>query len=408
MKPRVALLAAVLLAATLSACSGSYTFELSENGNYRFIRHGMSSLPPQAADTARYVVVLQPDTPDVASAAAKLTAPLGVRPERTYTHALKGFAATLPVQAASALARNPLVDYVEPDLVFSIGAKPPKPPPSGDELPWGVDRIDAEKNGGAKGAGVAVAVLDTGIDTDHPDLAANYQGGYDFVNGDGLPEDDNGHGTHVSGIIAADNNSAGIVGVAPNAGIVAVKVLDSNGEGYLSVIIDGIDWVIANQSGYGIKVANMSFGGSGSSEALHTAVQGLYNAGVTIAASAGNNRSNAAYFIPAAYAEVLCISALASGDKFASYSNYGSVVDLIAPGSDVKSTWPGGGFATLSGTSMAAPHVAGAAALYLDNHEATPAEVMQALLATGEKPKRGKWPGDPDGIAEPLVDAEPL
>jgi subtilisin family serine protease len=355
---------------------------------------------------------------DIPGAAKGIAASFGVTVDRTYSYALKGFAAKLPPQALAGISNNPLVDYVEPDIILHASGKPenppgkpdkpPKPPPSDEEIPWGVDRIDAEKNIGPKGLAVTVAVLDTGIDTDHPELAANYKGGYDFVNSDGSPEDDAGHGTHVSGIIAADDNESGIVGVAPDAGIVAVKVLDSAGSGAISWIIAGIDWVIANKDGYSIEVANMSFGGYGTSDALHTAIQNLYNAGVTIAVSAGNSRMDASYFIPAAYPEVLCTTALTKNGKFASYSNYGSVVDLIAPGSDVKSTYLGGGFAIMSGTSMAAPHVAGSAALWLDDHSGTPAQVMEAIINAGEAPKRGKWPGDPDGIGEPLVDAETL
>ncbi len=409
----LALTAVVMLSAVLWSCSGGYTFQVSENGFYGHSQRDTSAAP----NGDRYIIVLKDTVVDVPGAAKGIAAPFGATVERTYSHAIKGFAAKLPPQALAGISNNPLVDYIEPDMVLYAADKPdnpgkpdkpPKPPPDDGELQWGVDRIDADKNTGIKGAGVAVAILDTGIDTDHPDLAINYIGGYDFVNDDDSPEDDNGHGTHVAGIVAADDNEAGVVGVAPDAEIVAVKVLDSSGSGAISWIIDGIDWVIANKDSYSIEVANMSFGGYGTSDALHTAIQNLYNAGVTIAVSAGNSRMDASYFIPAAYAEVLCTTALAKNNKFASYSNFGSVVDLIAPGSDVKSTWLNGGFNTISGTSMAAPHVAGAAALYLDDHSGTPAQVMEAIINAGEAPKRGKWAGDPDGIGEPLVDAETL
>ncbi len=417
---RLSIILALLLAAlSVAACSGGYSFGASDTGDYRYNQRGASTAPASPEGHSRYIVVLKAGTPDVARTARALAGAYGANPGHVYTHALRGFSVTLPGRAAAAMAGNPQVAYIEPDLRTGAVGKPDRPPgkppkdppdepPSGDEIPWGVDRIDAELNAGAKGAGVSVAVLDTGIDTDHPDLAANYKGGYDFANNDSSPEDDNGHGTHVSGIIAADDNAAGIVGVAPDAGIVAVKVLDSAGSGYLSWLIAGLDWVVQNQSAYGIKVANMSLTAYGTSDALHTAVQAAYSAGVTMSAAAGNDRMDAYYFIPASYDEVICVTALEPNNRFARYSNCGSLVDLIAPGSSVKSTWPGGGFAILSGTSMAAPHVAGAAALYLDDHTGTPAQVMQALINAGELPRRGKWRGDPDGIGEPLVDAETL
>jgi len=409
-----AMIMVVVLSAAFWGCSGGSTFQVSENGFYGHSQRDTSTAP----NGDRYIIVLKDTVVDVPGAAKGIAAPFGATVERTYSHAIKGFAAKLPAQALAGISNNPLVDYIEPDITLSACPKPPSPPgkppkdpddpPGDEEVPWGIDRIDADKNTGAKGLGITVAVLDTGIDTDHPELAANYKGGYDFVNGDSSPEDDAGHGTHVSGIIAADDNGSGIIGVAPDAGIVAVKVLDSSGSGAISWIIDGIDWVIANKDAYDIEVANMSFGGYGTSDALHTAIQNLYNAGVAIAVSAGNSRMDASYFIPAAYPEVLCTTALTKNNKFASYSNFGSVVDLIAPGSDVKSTWLNGGFNTISGTSMAAPHAAGAAALWLDDHSGTPAQVMDAIISAGEAPKRGKWAGDPDGIGEPLVDAETL
>lgn len=416
----LALTAAVMLSAALWSCSGGYTFQVSENGFYGHSQRDTSAAP----NGDRYIVVLKESVVDVPGAARGIASPLGVTVERTYTHALKGFAAKLPPQALKGIRNNPLVDYVEPDIVLHAypkppdkpdkpgkPPKPPEPPEEGDEVPWGVDRIDADLNDG-KGAGVSVAVLDTGIDTDHPELAENYKGGYDFFNNDSSPEDDNGHGTHVSGIIAADDNGMGIVGVAPDAGLVAVKAFDRFGRGWLVDIIAGIDWIIEHRDDYNIKVANMSFGGDASqsgNQSLHDAVIALYDAGVTIAAAAGNSSDDASGHIPAAYAEVLCTTALTKNNRFARYSNYGSVVDLIAPGSKVKSTWLNGGFNTISGTSMAAPHVAGAAALYLDSDpNATPEKVMAELIAAGEGAPPGGWPGDPDGIGEPLVDAETL
>ncbi len=286
MKRLLTLTAVVVLSAVMWGCSGSSSFQMSENGFYGNTQRGMSTAP----DGDRYIVVLKDVVADVPSAARGIAGPFGVNVDRTYSHALKGFAAKLPPQALAGVRNHPLVDYVEPDIVLDACGKPLKPPADG-ELQWGVDRIDADKNTGAKGSGVTVVVLDTGIDTDHPELVANYKGGYDFVNNDASPEDDAGHGTHVSGIIAADNNGTGVIGVAPDAGLVAVKVLDSAGSGAISWIIAGIDWVIANKDGYGgIKVANMSFGGYGTSDALHAAIQNLEGAGVTITAAASCDR----------------------------------------------------------------------------------------------------------------------
>jgi subtilisin family serine protease len=414
------LITVITLSAVVWGCSGGSSFQVSENGYSSLTQRDLSAAP----ESGRYIVVLKDNVVDVPGAAKGITRPFGVTVDRTYSHALKGFAVKLPPQALAGIGNNPLVDYIEPDIVlhacgFENGSgfgkpdkpgKPPKPPddpdpPEGDEVPWGVDRIDADLNAGAKGAGVTVAVLDTGIDTDHSELAADYKGGYDFVNNDGSPEDDAGHGTHVSGIIAADDNESGIVGVAPDAGLVAVKVLNRRGSGYLSWIIDGINWVIANKDAYDIEVANMSFGGPGTSDALHTAIQNLYNAGVTIAVSAGNDGTNAAYFIPASYDEVICVSAIDGSDNFAYFSNWGETIELTAPGVSINSCWLRGRYKAMSGTSMSSPHVAGAAALWLDDHSGTPQQVMDALIAAGEP---GPWPGDPDGIAEPLVDAETL
>ena len=406
MRSSVKFLITLLAMLAIASCSGSFTYDGGSYNRLSYTEREVSTAPTPEAIPGKYIVVLKDTVTNVPSAVASVSISAGIQPERVYKYALKGFSASIPHNALSGVRRNPLVSYVEPDIIFRAVAKPGGG--GSGELQWGVDRIDADKNTGPKGAGVNVAVFDTGIDTDHPDLAVNYKGGYDFVNNDPSPEDDNGHGTHVSGIIAADDNGIGVVGVAPDAGIVALKVLDASGSGSLSTIIAGIDWVISNKNTFDIEVANFSLGAYGSSDAFHTAIVNLYNAGVTISAAAGNSKTWAEYFIPASYPEVLCVTALAPGDKFASYSNYGYVVDLIAPGSSIKSTWLNGGYSTLSGTSMSAPHVAGSAALWLDSHTGSPSDVMNALISTGEYPRKGKWPGDPDGVTEPLVDAETL
>ena len=231
---------------------------------------------------------------------------------------------------------------------------------------WGVTRIGAPLAWGTNtGAGVKVGVIDTGVSTTHPDLAANVAGCVSFISGIPACEDDNGHGSHVSGIIAAVNNSIGVVGVAPDAKIYALKTLDKNGSGYLSDIISAIDWSVAN----GIQVINMSLGTSSDIQSFHDAVTRAYNAGIIEVVAAGNSGPGAntvAY--PGAYPEVIGVAATDSTDAVPSWSSRGPQIDIAAPGVNVYSTYKNGGYATLSGTSMATPHVAGAVALRLFTH----------------------------------------
>lgn len=358
----------------------------------------------------RYIVVLNDSTPDPVTTAADLGRRHGLGVDLVYGAAIKGFAAAVPDGRLAALTSDPRVRYVERDQVVTLNAKPggggggagggAQPAQS---VPSGIARIGALASPTARIDGVDgrvnvdVAVIDTGIDTSHPDL--NVVGGVNFSTGKSYA-DGNGHGTHVSGTIAAKDNGIGVVGVAPGARLWAVRVLDNSGSGLLSGVLKGIDWVAARGD---IEVANMSLGASGS--ALNDAVNGAVNRGVVFAVAAGNESADAANYTPSGAVNALTVSALRdSDDTFAYFSNYGSVVDLIAPGVNILSTWKGGGYKTISGTSMATPHVAGAAALYRAvNPGATPAQVGAALLGAGEAPQSGSWPGDPDGIAEPLV-----
>lgn len=331
--------------------------------------------------------------------------------EHVYTHALRGFSFIGSPQAAAALGRDPRVRSIVADR--SVAA-------FGQVLPTGVDRVDADLIGaGAGDVDIDIAILDTGVDIDHPDL--NVVGGKNCTSEAGY-DDGNGHGTHVAGTAAARDNNIGVVGVAPGARVWAVKVLDSTGSGSLSSVICGIDWVTANASI--IEVANMSLGGSGNKGSctdggLNEAICTSVSAGVVYTVAAGNDDVDAAGFVPAAYDEVITVSALADfdgkagslgtatcrsdiDDSFADFSNYGAVVDLIAPGVCIRSTYKGGGYATLSGTSMASPHVAGAAALYLAaNPAASPLDVKTGLQSLGNL----DWNADddPDGIKEKLL-----
>ncbi len=396
MKRIFILIVLALSALALAACSSSSPV----------VNHDRDASAAASGSSSRYIVVMTPNatSSDVSGIKKSLT----VRPDQSYSNVFTGFAGTLTDTEVKKLQADPKVKYVEPDLTVKIVGKPGGGSPPPQLLPWGVNRIDADLNSGTGGAGVTIAVIDTGVDIDHPDLGNAYIGGINIVKPGYTPEDDNGHGSHVSGIIAARNNSIGYVGVAPNSSIVGVKVLDRRGNGYLSWVISGIDWVAANASTLGIKVANMSLSTRGDSQAMYDAIAGATANGVTFVVAASNEFTNANQYVPAKFDNVICVSALTSSNTFASYSNYGSVVDVIAPGSSIPSLWKSGGYNTISGTSMAAPHVAGSSALWLDDHSGGFAEVYAALVSAGESAPVGGWPGDPDGIAEPLVDAQNL
>lgn len=245
---------------------------------------------------------------------------------------------------------------------------------SGEEIPWGITRVNAP---GAwpttQGAGVRVAVVDTGIDLDHPELAAIIKGGFNSVESSSAPEDDHGHGTHVAGIIAAIHNSEGVVGVAPQVSLYAVKVLDANGGGTYSGVIAGIQWCAENK----MDVLNMSLGGSTGSEAMANAIKAAHDAGVTIVCAAGNSGGAVSY--PAKYPEAIAVSASTSKDAIAYFSSRGPEIDFIAPGVSIYSTYIDGGYGTMSGTSMACPHVTGLAALVVATGITNPDLVKKAL-----------------------------
>lgn len=257
-----------------------------------------------------------------------------------------------------------------------------------ETLPWGIDRVDAElawtTSFGA--SSTKVAVIDTGISKDHPDLKENLKGGYNAINPSKDWNDDNGHGSHVAGIIGAVNNMIGVVGVAPQVDLYAVKSLDRSGSGFISDIIEGIQWSVANN----IQVINMSFGSASGSQALRDALTSAYDSGIVLVAAAGNSGGVVLY--PASYPEVIAISAIDSKDKLASFSSRGKEISLAAPGVDIYSTYKGSGYMTLSGTSMAAPHVSGVIALVLNTPAGaydtdldevwSPSEIRQKLQDT--------------------------
>jgi PKD repeat protein len=359
-----------------------------------------------------------------------------------YTSAVKGFSIHVPPgRAKKDIEDQPGVLLVEPDVqVYAVG----------QTLPTGVDRIEADQSGVIGPVDVDIAIIDTGIDRDHPDL--NVVGGRHFYSllglisfEDDLYDDDNGHGSHCAGIAAAKNNDIGVVGVAPGARLWAVKVLDSTGSGYLSDVIAGIDWVTARHDT--IEVANMSLAATANNSTFRTAVQNSVAAGIFYAVAAGNDGKDVYGYdgilgtsddvIPAAYPEAATISAMADSDgipggtggstsygdddSFASFSNYsasvvagnpvtspGKAIDLLMPGVNILSCYLNGGYATASGTSMASPHAAGLAALYIANHgRASSASgvyaIRQALINAGVA--QGGSLGlthqnDPDGYEE--------
>ncbi|MFN2616733.1 MAG: S8 family peptidase [Thermoleophilaceae bacterium] len=333
-----------------------------------------------ATGSGRYIVVLKGGTSDPGAVANDHGRRYGARVSNVYGHALKGYSATIPESKVDDLRRNSSVAYVERDSTVTTTAQ---------TLPWGVDKVDADTsstqagNGSGTVSGVNAYVIDTGI-ASHQDL--NLTRHVNFAGGKNT--DCNGHGTHVAGTVAARDNTVDVVGVAPGAPLTGVKVLGCNGSGSTSGVIKGIDWVTANAARP--AVANMSLGGS-ASQALDDAVRRSASSGVTYAIAAGNDGANACTQSPAragTTAGVITVAATDSSDSETSWSNYGSCVDIWAPGLSILSTRRGGGTTTMSGTSMATPHVTGGSALYLSGHSGTPADVESALKAAATTTSR--------------------
>lgn len=305
---------------------------------------------------------------------------LGGEITRTF-EIVPAIAAKIPSVAIDKLSQNPKIRYVEPDVeVFALG----------QTVPWGIDRVFGgeeyvfETWDITRGDGIAVAILDTGIDENHEDLPA-LLGGVTTVDNTHWGSDGSGHGTHVAGTVAALDNNIGVVGVGPEIGIYAVKVLSDGGSGSVDSVVAGIDWAVKQ----GIPILNMSLGSSTHSQTLKEACDAAYLAGHLIVASAGNNGNpagrgdNVGY--PAAYESVIAIAASADNDRRANYSSTGPAVELIAPGSSILSTIPGNGYGTKSGTSMASPHAAGVAALaWAANPTLTNVELREVLQITAE------------------------
>ncbi|MGY4901233.1 S8 family peptidase [Streptomyces sp. 900116325] len=324
------------------------------------------------AVSGSYIVML-----DQKADKAKLAKEYGGKLKRTYNSAINGFSANgLSQTEAKQLAADPAVSKVVQNKKFHIDATQDNPPS------WGLDRIDQTETAGdhaytypdSAGEGVTAYVIDTGVRVTHKEFEDRASSGFDAVDNDDSADDGNGHGTHVAGTIAGTT-----FGVAKKAKIVAVRVLDDSGSGTTEQVVAGIDWVTAHHEGP--SVANMSLGG-GADPALDAAVQKAIASGVTFAVAAGNESADAGEGSPARVPEAITVASSTVDDEQSSFSNYGPVVDIYAPGSDITSSWNDSDDATntISGTSMATPHVVGAAAVYLAGHpDATPAEVATAL-----------------------------
>ena len=403
---------------------------------------GSAEAPPAPARsdgrpdaTGRYIVVLKSGA-DTAAVISRHREREGTRADRRYKAAFRGFAAHLDARQRRALLADANVSAIVPDEVIELAAQ---------SYPTGISRVYARSSSAADIDGIDervdadIAIVDTGVGL-HPDL--NVVGGRNCSSSDpNAWRDQHGHGTHVAGTAAALDNSIGVVGVAPGARIWAVRILNSSGSGLLSWYVCGLDWILAQRDPTDssrplIEAVNMSVAKSGSddvncglsnNDVLHRAICRLYRAGITVVAAAANEHTSASRYVPAAYNEVITVSALADtdgrpgglggnrcysfgsydvDDTFANFSNYGSDVDLIAPGKCIWSTL-GSSYAYMSGTSMATPHVTGAVALYKASRPlATPGEVREALRYLGNLGWRTST--DPDSTHEPLLDLRRL
>jgi subtilisin family serine protease len=325
-----------------------------------------------------YIVVLNDDVTEaeVDAESDRICKQRNTKANKRFKFAFKGFTVNLSALEIEEVRKDPRVKYIEQDQIASAVV-------TQSGATWGLDRLDQsalplsgsytyDKNGSS----VEAYIFDTGINTDHAEFTGRVLAGYNTVTLGASAKDDNGHGSHVAGTVGGTT-----YGVAKGVTLIPVKVLNSAGSGSFSGIIAGIDWAITNHTTKP-AVGNMSLGGTGTSATLETAVRNAINDGIVMCLAAGNSASDASGFTPARTAEAITVGATTSTDGFASYSNYGAVVDILAPGSSITSAWYTSTTATntISGTSMATPHVAGVAALYLDNNPAATTAQVEAAL----------------------------
>lgn len=272
--------------------------------------------------------------------------------------------AYLTPQAENVLKGKKEILRMDQDIEIKahVNEKKKKPQPT-ETLTWGIERIFAHQAWTiTKGTGIKLAILDTGIDLDHPDLMNNIKGNINLIKPKKSGDDDNGHGTHVAGIAAAMDNEIGVIGTGPEISLYAVKILDKKGSGWASDLIEALNWCVENR----IQIINMSFGSTTDNPSLYDAIIRVYEAGIIMVASAGNNSASGGTIeYPAKYPEVIAVSAMDQFNHFASFSSFGPEIELIAPGVDILSTYNKDSFAYMEGTSMSAPFVTGAVALLL-------------------------------------------
>lgn len=350
-----------------------------------------------------YIIVFKDNVTNIDDEINQASKKYGLNIRYKYKNAIKGFSAKLPAGALNGLMNNPNIDFIEQDQIMSTNVTQTSVPS------WGLDRIDQialPLSGGfaytADGTGVDAYIFDTGILLGHTEFGGRAIGGFSSIVSNTNWTDQNGHGTHVAGTVGGMN-----YGVAKKINLIAVRVLDAAGSGSNSGVIAGIDWAILNHTTKP-AVGNMSLGG-GASTALDNAVNKAISDGIVMCVAAGNDGRSASNYSPARVTNAITVGAtgsytnLTNYDAFASYSNYGSVVDILAPGSSITSTWIGSTSAikTISGTSMATPHVTGVAALYLSKYpSSSPAAVQTALKSAATL---NKITGVPRGTVNSLL-----